>query len=85
MGSQKETGLLMQRWLRPLIIGLAVGIVCCTLLLLAMAAVVGSVDIPRAATTPLAVAAAASPVGAEAVAAGAAGNRQAPHISVFSI
>ncbi len=59
MGSQKETGLFMQQWLRPLIIGLAVGVVCCTLVLLAMAAAVGSVDIPRAATVPLAVAAAA--------------------------
>ncbi len=59
MRSQNTTGSLTQQWLRPLLIGSAVGIVCCTVLLLVMAAAVSSVDIPRAATVPLAVVAAA--------------------------
>lgn len=59
MRSQNTTGSFTQQWLRPLLIGVAVGIVCCMLLLLAMAAVVKAVDVPRAATLPMAVAAAA--------------------------
>ena len=59
MRSQNGAGSLTRQWLRPLLIGTAVGVVCCTLLLLVMAAVVNAVDIPRAATVPLAVAAAA--------------------------
>lgn len=59
MRSQNGTESIARQWLRPLLIGTAVGVVCCTLLLLVMAAVVSSVDIPRAATVPLAVTAAA--------------------------
>lgn len=59
MRSQNTTGSFTQQWLRPLLIGVAVGIVCCTLLLLVMAAVVNAVDVPRAATVPMAVTAAA--------------------------
>ncbi len=46
-------------WVRPLLIGTAVGIVTCTLLLVIMAAVIQRVDIPRGMTQPLAISAAA--------------------------
>lgn len=46
-------------WLRPLLIGVAVGVIACIALLLLMAAVVRSVDVPSRATMPMAVAAAA--------------------------
>lgn len=47
------------RWLRPLLVGAAVGILCCILLLMLMAAAVQTVDVPRGAAVPLAIAAAA--------------------------
>ena len=47
------------RFIRPLLIGVAVGILVCTLLLLLMAAVIQRVDVPRGAALPLAVVAAA--------------------------
>jgi len=45
--------------LRPLLIGLCVGAVCCTLLLLAAACLLSSVDLPLDVATPTAVVAAA--------------------------
>lgn len=60
MKSHKEDSLAMvKRFLRPVIIGAVVGALCCTLLLAVMAAIVASQDIPKAAVTPMAVAAAA--------------------------
>lgn len=49
-----------EQWVRPVLIGLAVGVIVCILLLMLMAAAVQSVDVPRRATTPLAVAAGAA-------------------------
>ena len=64
------------RWLRPLLIGTAVGILCCTLLFLLAALVIRSVDIPAAATVPLALTVAAvSTFTAGAVSAALAGSR----------
>ncbi len=59
MKAQDRTQSFLHRWLRPLLVGLCVGVLCCTLLLLLMALLIRSVDVPRAAITPLAVTAAA--------------------------
>ncbi len=48
-----------EQWVKPVLIGLAVGVLCCILLLLAMAATVQTVDVPRRVTMPLAVSAGA--------------------------
>lgn len=50
---------LLQDWVRPVLAGLCVGVLCGTLLLLLMAVAIRSVDIPRGIVTPLAIAAAA--------------------------
>ncbi len=44
-----------EQWVRPVLVGLAVGVIVCILMLMLMAAAVQSVDVPRRATTPLAV------------------------------
>lgn len=59
MKTRKNTASVFSVWLRPLLIGTAVGVVGCVLLLILMAAVIRTVDIPRAAVMPLAVTAAA--------------------------
>lgn len=46
-------------WLRPVLVGVAVGLIACVGALMLMALVVQSVDVPRAAILPLAIAAAA--------------------------
>lgn len=46
-------------WIRPVLVGGAIGVLCCTLLLLLMALIVQTVDVPRGAAMPLAIAAAA--------------------------
>ena len=43
---------------KPVLLGLCIGVLCTTLLLLLMALVIRSVDVPRGAVTPLAVVAA---------------------------
>ena len=58
MNAQEPTRAILHRWVRPLLVGLCVGVLCCTLLLLLAAFLIRSVEIPRAAVTPLAVAAA---------------------------
>ncbi|MBQ1950124.1 MAG: TIGR04086 family membrane protein [Clostridia bacterium] len=50
---------LFSLWVRPILLGVAVGVLCCTLLLLLMALVVQTVDVPRGAALPMAIAAAA--------------------------
>ena len=50
---------ILRQWLRPLGLGLCVGVVVGTLILLLTALVFRSVEIPHAAATPLAVTAAA--------------------------
>lgn len=66
MRSHEKTAPLRLTALRPLGLGLCVGVVCCTLLLLLAAVLLNTADIPHAAVTPLAVVAA----GAGAFAAG---------------
>lgn len=66
MKTQDRSRPWMQSWLRPVLIGCCVGVLTATLLLLLMALLIRSVDIPRAAITPMAYAAA----GAGAFAAG---------------
>ncbi len=50
---------LFGRWIKPLLIGLAVGVIGCVALLMLMAALIQTVDVPRVAVLPLAIAAAA--------------------------
>ena len=59
MNAHDRTQSFFGRIIRPLLIGVAVGILVCTLLLLLMAAVIQRVDVPRGAALPLAVGAAA--------------------------
>ena len=59
MKPNDNTRPLFSRLLRPLLVGLCVGVISCTLLLLLMALLVGSVDVPRQAVLPLAIAAGA--------------------------
>lgn len=59
MKSRGEDKAMVKRFLRPVFIGAFVGAIGCLLVLLLMAAVLAAVDVPKAAITPLAVAAAA--------------------------
>ena len=58
MKSQDRSRALLHDKVRPVLIGLCLGVVCTTLLLLLAALLIRSVDIPRSSITPLAVAAA---------------------------
>ena len=76
MNAQQPTRSVLQQWVRPLLIGLCTGVLCCTLLLLLAALAIRSVDVPRAAVTPIALAAAGiSALVAGLAAALAAGRR----------
>ena len=59
MKAHNQASSFFARWLRPWLIGTAVGTIGCTVLLMLMALVVRSVDVPRSAVLPLAIAAAA--------------------------
>lgn len=59
MKPNETTRPLFVRMVRPLLVGLCVGVISCTLLLLLMALAIGSVDIPRRLVLPLAIAAGA--------------------------
>ena len=72
MNSQKQTA----PFLRPLLVGLCIGVVSCTLLLLLAALLFRSVDVPTDAAAPVAVTAAAlGALFSGWVAARVAGNR----------
>ena len=58
MKTQDRSQSFLQRWLRPVLVGTCVGVLAGTLLLLGMAWLVRSVDVPRAAITPMAITAA---------------------------
>ena len=58
MKPREKTSSLWLTALRPMGVGLCVGMVCCTLLLLLAAAVMNTVDVPQGAVVPLAVCAA---------------------------
>lgn len=60
MNTRDRTQSFFGRRIRPLLFGVAVGIVVCTLLLMLMAVVIQRVDIPQGAALPLAVGAAAA-------------------------
>ncbi len=57
--ARQEEASAVVRWIRPILIGAVVGVVCCLLMLLLFAAVMAAQDIPQMAVTPLAVIAAA--------------------------
>lgn len=59
MRAQDRTSSFFRCWLRPVLVGVAVGLIACIGLLMLMALVVQSVDVPRSAIWPLALAAAA--------------------------
>ena len=59
MRARTRTPSLFRCWLRPALVGVSVGIIGCVGLLMLMAMVVQSADVPRAAILPLAIAAAA--------------------------
>lgn len=59
MRAHDRTSSFFTRFLRPVLIGVAVGLIVCIGLLMLMALVVQSVDVPRAAVLPLAIIAAA--------------------------
>lgn len=59
MRAQEKDPSFSKRWLRPLLVGTAVGVIACVAALMLCAALVRSVDVPRAAVMPLAVAAGA--------------------------
>ncbi len=59
MRAHDRTPSFFRRWLRPVLVGVAVGLIGCIGLLMLMALIVQSVDVPRAAILPLAIAAAA--------------------------
>ena len=58
MITHSSTHTALRQWIRPLLIGVCVGVLCGTLLLLLAALALRSVDLPRGAVTPLATAAA---------------------------
>ena len=55
----KSSPSFLRCWLRPVLLGLCVGVLCGTLLLLLMALAIRSVDVPRAMVSPMAITAAA--------------------------
>lgn len=59
MRAHNRTPSFFTRWLRPLLVGTAVGTLGCMALLMLMALVIQKVDVPRSAVLPLAIAAAA--------------------------
>ncbi len=59
MRAHDRTPSFFRSWLRPVLVGVAVGLIGCIGLLMLMALVVQSVDVPRAAILPLAIGAAA--------------------------
>ena len=59
MRAHDRTPSFFRRWLRPVLVGVAVGLIGCIGLLMLMALIVQSVDVPRAAILPLAIVAAA--------------------------
>ncbi len=59
MNTRDKSGGFVQQWVRPLLVGTAVSVILCVAMLFLMAALVQSVDVPRVAVTPMAVAAAA--------------------------
>ena len=76
MNTQSTTRTVLQQWVRPLLVGLCVGVLCCTLLLLLAALTIQSVEIPRAAVTPLATVAAGIGAFAGGLAAALAAGRR---------
>ena len=56
---KEDSSVMIKRVVRPVVIGTVAGAGCCLLILLLMAAIMASSDIPKAAVTPMAVAAAA--------------------------
>lgn len=76
MNTQSTTRTVLQQWVRPLLVGLCVGVLCCTLLLLLAALAIQSVEIPRAAVTPLATVAAGIGAFAGGLAAALAAGRR---------
>ena len=76
MNTQPSTRTILQQWVRPLLVGLCVGVLCCTLLLLLAALAIQSVEIPRAAVTPLATVAAGIGAFAGGLAAALAAGRR---------
>lgn len=79
MSGRNGSPSVFERWVRPVLIGVAIGVIVCILLLLMMAAVVQTVDVPRRATMPLAViAAAAGAFAAGLMAAAVTGRRGLP-------
>lgn len=58
MNARDRTKAFVQNWLRPTLVGLCVGVLCCTLIFLLAALLIRSVNIPRGIIKPLAVTAA---------------------------
>ena len=56
---KEEQSAMVKKLLRPVIVGAVIGALCCTAILLLMAAVMAAQDIPRSAVTPMAIVAAA--------------------------
>lgn len=59
MRAQEHSTSFFRRWLRPVLVGEAVGLIGCVGSLMLAALLVQTVDVPRAAILPLAIAAAA--------------------------
>lgn len=76
MESRDRTPSFSRQWLRPLLVGTAIGVIVCVAALLLMAALVRTVDVPRAAVLPLAIAAAAAGAFAGGLAAAAAAGQR---------
>ena len=76
MESRDRTPSFARQWLRPLLVGTAIGVIVCVAALLLMAALVRTEDVPRAAVLPLAIAAAAAGAFAGGLAAAAAAGQR---------
>ncbi len=58
MKANSQSGSLFTHLIRPLLVGLCVGVIACTLLLMLSAAVIGTVDVPQQVVFPLSMVAA---------------------------
>ena len=58
--NHREEAPFVEKWIRPVVVGLIVGTLCCLAVLVAFALIMAAVDMPQMAVTPMAVFAAAA-------------------------
>jgi len=55
---RRDDASVVEKWIRPVLIGLIAGVLCCLLVLMICAMIIAAVDMPQMAVTPMAIIAA---------------------------